>query len=193
MTTGLRERKKAATRQSLHDAAVLLAAEHGVESLTVEAIADAATVSRRTFSNYFASKEQALLHHDRARTVRLVELIRARPARESLMAAVIGAAEQHSNEFAADPEQEERYRTLRLHPALLPELVATYAAAERDLAVAVEERLPAGPDTSLRAQVLAATLLAAFRVVGQTALERRERDVVDLLRQALAIAREGFR
>ncbi|WP_413797587.1 TetR/AcrR family transcriptional regulator [Streptomyces iranensis] len=193
MTTGLRERKKAATRQSLHDAAVLLAAEHGVESLTVEAIADAATVSRRTFSNYFASKEQALLHHDRARTVRLVELIRARPARESLMAAVIGAAEQHSTEFAADPEQEERYRTLRLHPALLPELVATYAAAERDLAVAAEERLPAGPDTPLRAQVLAATLLAAFRVVGQTALERRERDVVDLLRQALAITREGFR
>ncbi|MGW7693259.1 TetR/AcrR family transcriptional regulator [Streptomyces asiaticus] len=193
MTTGLRERKKAATRQSLHDAAVLLAAEHGVESLTVEAIADAATVSRRTFSNYFASKEQALLHHDRARTVRLVELIRARPARESLMAAVIGAAEQHSTEFAADPEQEERYRTLRLHPALLPELVATYAAAERDLAVAVEERLPAGPDAPLRAEVLAATLLAAFRVVGQTALERRERDVVDLLRQALAITREGFR
>ncbi|MEU8877005.1 TetR family transcriptional regulator [Streptomyces javensis] len=193
MNTGLRERKKAATRQSLHDAAVLLAAEHGVETLTVEAIADAATVSRRTFSNYFASKEQALLHHDRARTVRLVELIRARPARESLMAAVIGAAEQHSTEFAADPEQEERYRTLRLHPALLPELVATYAAAERDLAVAVEERLPAGPDTPLRAQVLAATLLAAFRVVGQTALERRERDVVVLLRQALAITREGFR
>ncbi|GAA1138864.1 TetR/AcrR family transcriptional regulator [Streptomyces javensis] len=193
MNTGLRERKKAATRQSLHDAAVLLAAEHGVETLTVEAIADAATVSRRTFSNYFASKEQALLHHDRARTVRLVELIRTRPARESLMKAVIGAAEQHSTEFAADPEQEERYRTLRLHPALLPELVATYAAAERDLAVAVEERLPAGPDTSLRAQVLAATLLAAFRVVGQTALERRERDVVDLLRQALAITREGFR
>ncbi|MFE2185276.1 TetR/AcrR family transcriptional regulator [Streptomyces sp. NPDC059455] len=193
MTTGLRERKKAATRQSLHDAAVLLAAEHGVESLTVEAIADAATVSRRTFSNYFASKEQALLHHDRARTVRLVELIRARPARESLVAAVIGAAEQHCSEFADDPEQEERYRTLRLHPALLPELVATYAAAERDLAVAVEERLPAGPETPLRAQILAATLLAAFRVVGQTALERRERDVVDLLRRALAITREGFR
>ncbi|EXU63065.1 TetR family transcriptional regulator [Streptomyces sp. PRh5] len=193
MTTGLRERKKAATRQSLHDAAVLLAAEHGVESLTVEAIADAATVSRRTFSNYFASKEQALLHHDRARTVRLVELIRARPARESLMMAVIGAAEQHCTEFAADPEQEERYRALRLHPALLPELVATYAAAERDLAVAVEERLPAGPDTPLRAQILAATLLAAFRVVGQTALERHERDVVDLLRQALTITREGFR
>ncbi|MBI0299421.1 TetR family transcriptional regulator [Streptomyces sp. PRKS01-29] len=193
MTTGLRERKKAATRQSLHDAAVRLAAAHGVENLTVEAIADAATVSRRTFSNYFASKEQALLHHDRARTVRLVELIRARPARESLMAAVIGAAERHAAEFAADPEQEEQYRTLRLHPALLPELVATYAAAERELAVAVEERLPAGPDTALRAQILAATLLAAFRVVGQTALERREHDVVALLRQALAITREGFR
>ncbi|AUA15900.1 TetR family transcriptional regulator [Streptomyces sp. SID8382] len=192
MTTGLRERKKAATRQSLHDAAVRLAAEHGVQHLTVEAIADAATVSRRTFSNYFASKEQALLHRDRAHTVRLVELIRARPARESLMTAVIGAAEQHSAEFATDPAQEEGYRSLRLHPALLPELVATYAAAERDLAEAVEERLPAGPDTPLRAQILAANLLATFRVVGQTALERRERDAVDLLRQAITITREGF-
>ncbi|WAP59688.1 TetR/AcrR family transcriptional regulator [Streptomyces sp. S465] len=193
MSTGLRERKKAATRQALHDAAVRLATEHGVENLTVEAIADAATVSRRTFSNYFASKEQALLHQDRARTARLVELFRTRPAEESLMTALLRAAEQHAAEDALDPAREERYRTLRLDPSLLPEVVATYAAAERGFAEAVEERLPAGPDGPLRAQVLAATVLAALRVVGQAALERGERDPVDLLRQAVDITREGFR
>jgi AcrR family transcriptional regulator len=57
---GLRERKKTATRQALHEAAVRLAVERGVDNVTIEAIADAASVSRRTFSNYFAGKEQAL-------------------------------------------------------------------------------------------------------------------------------------
>ncbi|GHJ26049.1 hypothetical protein TPA0910_04820 [Streptomyces hygroscopicus subsp. sporocinereus] len=192
MSTGLRERKKAATRQALHDAAVRLATEHGVENLTVEAIADAATVSRRTFSNYFASKEQALLHQDRALTARLLELFRTRPAGESLMTALLRAAEQLATEYAPDPAREERYRALRLDPALLPELVAVYAAAERGFAEAVRERLPDGPDGPLRAHVLAATLLAALRVVGQAALERGERNAVDLLRQAISITREGF-
>ncbi|WP_329459065.1 TetR/AcrR family transcriptional regulator [Streptomyces sp. NBC_01497] len=194
MTTGLRERKKAATRQALHAAAVDLAMRHGVENLTVEAIADAATVSRRTFSNYFASKEQALLHGDRSRTVRLVELLRARPEQESLMTALIGAAEAYSAEYDAEPSLEQSYRALRLHPALLPELVATYAAGEQELAAVIERRLPAEPDNPLRAWVLAATFLACLRVVGQAALENgAEQNMVDLVRQALAITREGFR
>ena len=58
---GLRERKKAATRQALHEAAVRLAIAHGPDRITVEAVADEAGVSRRTFSNYFANKEEALL------------------------------------------------------------------------------------------------------------------------------------
>ncbi|KIF75861.1 hypothetical protein QR77_22150 [Streptomyces sp. 150FB] len=195
MTTGLRERKKAATRQALHAAAVQLAAEHGVENLTVEAIADAATVSRRTFSNYFASKEQALLHGDRSRTARLVELIRARPERESLKTALIGAAEQYAAERAADPWDEKYYRALRLHPALLQELVATYAAGEQDLAEAIEQRLPVtGLDNPVRAQVLAATFLAVLRVVGQAAVDDGgEQNFVDLIRQAMSITRDGFR
>ncbi|BCB77661.1 hypothetical protein Pflav_040710 [Phytohabitans flavus] len=90
---GLRERKKAATRQALHEAAVRLAAEHGVERVTVEAIADAANVSRRTFSNYFNGKEQALLHTDYARMARLVELVRDRPAGEAGWTALTRAIE----------------------------------------------------------------------------------------------------
>lgn len=58
--TGLRERKKAATRLALHESALRLAAEQGPDGVTIEAIADAANVSRRTFSNYFSSKEEAL-------------------------------------------------------------------------------------------------------------------------------------
>ncbi|MFC7467789.1 TetR/AcrR family transcriptional regulator [Actinomadura keratinilytica] len=53
---GLRERKKAATRQAVHEAAMRLTREHGLDHVTVEAIADAAEISRRTFSNYFAGR-----------------------------------------------------------------------------------------------------------------------------------------
>ncbi|MFD7896671.1 TetR/AcrR family transcriptional regulator [Streptomyces sp. NPDC059743] len=193
MSVGLRERKKAATRQALHDAAVRLALEHGVENLTVEAIADAAFVSRRTFSNYFSSKEQALLHRDRTHVARLVELVRARPERESPLEALTAAAEQLSGEWPESAADEQRYRTLRLHPALLGELVTTYAAIERDLATAVEQRFRAGPDAGVQARALAAAYLAVLRVVGQAALEQPDRSAVDLLRLTTPLTWQSLR
>ncbi|KPI13139.1 regulatory protein TetR [Actinobacteria bacterium OK074] len=193
MTTTLRERKKAATREALHAAAVRLAVRNGVESLTVEAIADAATVSRRTFSNYFASKEQALLHRERTRVAMLAELIRAVPAGETLRTALVRAVEQLITEHAAHPEQDAQYWELRLHPALLPELVATYAAVEQDLTEAIAGRLPAEPAGALRAQVLAAAFLAVLRVLGQRILDRGERDARNLVDQAAGAVLDEFR
>jgi AcrR family transcriptional regulator len=57
----LRERRKAETWAALHDAAASLAVESGVEQTTVEAIAERAGVSPRTFFNYFRAKEDAIL------------------------------------------------------------------------------------------------------------------------------------
>jgi AcrR family transcriptional regulator len=57
----LRERKKNETRENLIKAAVTLAVERGAAKVRVEDIAAAANVSPRTFSNYFPSKEAAML------------------------------------------------------------------------------------------------------------------------------------
>ncbi|WP_344745531.1 helix-turn-helix domain-containing protein, partial [Kribbella aluminosa] len=66
--TGLRERKKLATRRAIGIAAMRLAIERGLENVLVEDIAAAAGVSPRTYNNYFANKYEAIcsLATDRA-------------------------------------------------------------------------------------------------------------------------------
>lgn len=57
---GLRERKKARTRAQIAGAAYELVRDHGIESLTADAVAQRADVSRRTFFNYFTTVESSL-------------------------------------------------------------------------------------------------------------------------------------
>lgn len=59
--TSLRERRRAETWEAIHEAAALLALEHGIENATIETIAGEAGISPRTFFNYFRTKEDAVL------------------------------------------------------------------------------------------------------------------------------------
>jgi AcrR family transcriptional regulator len=185
-TVGLRERKKAATRQALHEAAVRLAARDGFDHVTVEAIADAATVSRRTFSNYFSSKEEAFVHGDLERIRHLLDLVHGRPAGEPPWTALLRAVE----EFTAgspdvDPGELAERRELRRHPSLLPYQLAVYAAVERDLATEMAGRMDDGPDTLLRSRLIAATFLTALRVATQQSLDEPHEPIGQLIRRSV--------
>lgn len=166
----LRDRKKAATRQSLHEAALRLAMANGLDGVTVEDIADEAGVSRRTFSNYFANKEDAILHADRERTGRLLSLLAERPEDEPPWAALRHAvADLFRDQDTPDPAWVEQLRLLRRHPSLLARQASDQIALERELAAVLVER---GHDTDEElARLMAATLLAAFRTAAALWLE----------------------
>ena len=58
---GLRERKRLATRRAIQRAVLALVGERGLERVTIDDISAEADISPRTFFNYFASKEEALI------------------------------------------------------------------------------------------------------------------------------------
>lgn len=169
-TGGLRERKKAETRQAVHEAALRLVAEHGLEAVTVEAIADAANISRRTFSNYFTGKEDAVLYGEERRIRHLVDKVRAQPAERPAWQALRGAIKDVFDEVG-DPSREwaVRARLAKQHPSLLARQLANHAALERDLAQAISER-----ESRVRARVMAAGFLTALRLGSHLWVEERQ-------------------
>lgn len=181
----LRTRKKAATRQSLHEAALRLAMERGLDGVTVEDIADEVGVSRRTFSNYFANKEDAVLHADRERTRNLVALVDGRPAEEPPWEALRAAvSELYTVRTLPDPEWVAQLRLLRRHPSLLARQASDQIALERDLATVLITR---GVVDHELARLMASTFLAAVRTGGVLWLESSgEQPLPDLVDRLLS-------
>jgi AcrR family transcriptional regulator len=87
-TPGLRELKKARTRQLIADVAARLFAERGYEQVTVSDIAREAEVSEQTVYNYFPTKEQLVTDRDQQVQDQLVSLIRGRAPGISAAAAI---------------------------------------------------------------------------------------------------------
>jgi AcrR family transcriptional regulator len=77
---GLRERKKAATRQGISDAATRLFEARGFEAVTLADIAAAADVAQKTIWNYFGSKEDLFFDAEPAVRDALVAAIAAGPS-----------------------------------------------------------------------------------------------------------------
>ena len=85
---GLRERNKLRRREQITEAALRLFAERGFDGVTIDEIADAADVSRRTFFRYFARKEDVILAWKQQMADELRAALAERPEREPPLDAV---------------------------------------------------------------------------------------------------------
>lgn len=155
-------RKKRATRRALHDAALRLVLERGIEHVTVEEISAAANVSARTFFNYFPSKEQAVIGDviavDAERTSMIIAS--APTVLDGLREVALAVAND------AMPEREQvlmRWQVMERHPVLLPHMHGRFMEFERILACALAARTGSRPDDAYP-QLGAAIAGTALRV-----------------------------
>ncbi|MFJ6575011.1 TetR/AcrR family transcriptional regulator [Streptomyces sp. NPDC091368] len=87
------------TREALGEAALRLVLARGPAEVSVEDVTDAVGVSRRTFSRYFSSKEEAVVDGIRADCARINEALAARPETEPPLTAYRAALRS----WLADP------------------------------------------------------------------------------------------
>jgi AcrR family transcriptional regulator len=183
---GLRERKKQETKEALALAAMRLARERGLENVRVEDITDAVNVSRRTFTNYFSSKEEAIASLSVDRSARAAEALRERPVGEPLadsLAAVFAA--QHEAAAGMNRERIEAIRLLASSPGLLGEHLKTQVEAEGPLAEAIAERTGIDPRTDPYPHVVAAAVTAAVRAATGHWMTTGAGSLPDLIQRAV--------
>ncbi|WP_431987976.1 TetR/AcrR family transcriptional regulator [Streptomyces parvulus] len=195
---GLRERKKRATRAALAEAAVRLAAEHGADKVTVEAISAAAGVSVRTFFNYFDSREDAFVVIDADAGARMRRAVLDAPAALSPLEAL---REAMAAELAEAEQQHELWRlhaeVLHASPHLLARGVGAHMAAEADLAEALSERLRAtgggATASGLYPRLLAAVAGAAVRTsVDHWSAHQQEAAFLDVFHEVFTLLAAGL-
>ena len=116
MPAAIAERKRRAVRGELSEVALRLLTDRAFDSLTIDEIAAAAGVSRRTFFRYFTSKEDIVFAFLDQWAVRLAADIVARPAREDPVAAVQNSFRQLT--AAYDDQALALVRLVRETPAL---------------------------------------------------------------------------
>lgn len=92
-SVGLRERKKAQTRQHISDVATRLFLERGFDEVTVAEIAGAADVSVKTIFNYFGSKEDLLFDRQDEVVASIDRLAESRAPGEALVDVLLRAVE----------------------------------------------------------------------------------------------------
>jgi AcrR family transcriptional regulator len=121
---GLRERKKAETRQQIAETARRLFGERSFEQVTVAEVAAAADVSEATVFNYFPSKEDLFYSGLEAFETAMLAAIRERAPGESALTAFGRFVTEPRGMLASkDPEVIERQaattRVIEQSPALL--------------------------------------------------------------------------
>jgi len=182
---GLRERKRRETRRRLAETGLRLFLEQGYEQTTLDAIAEAAGVSRRTVFHYFGQKEDILLAWQSGLGEAMRDaILRERPNRSALDL-VLSAMLQLVGQYQA----EDHIRIERLLASthrLGASKLAKYAEQEQAVFEALVKLWPA-PDRRNALRLVAMVCVGALRLAFERWAERNGADpLAQHLRRAFA-------
>lgn len=185
-------RPRSTSRREIELVALRLFAERGFEETTVDQIAAAAGVGRRTFFRYFDSKTAVLwntfdLEVDTIRRL-LGEASEKLPMMDAIRAAVVAA-----NHYQADdvPELRARMNLIASAPALQANATLHYAAWE-DAVVDFAAKRSGQPPDSLYPLAVGRATLAVCRAAFDRWVARADADLQVYLDAALRAMLAGF-
>jgi AcrR family transcriptional regulator len=167
---GLRERKKAQTRQAIADAARRLFLDHGFDAVTVAQVAREADVAEKTVFNYFPTKEDLFYGRLEEFEEELLDAIRGRDSGQSIAAAFREFVVKRRGVFQLEDDEEATKRLRRINrvitesPALLArerQVFGRYAESLAEL-IAKETRAPEG---AVEPRVVASALIDVHRLL----------------------------
>lgn len=200
MTTGApstagrrRGRPPGTSARAMELIALRLFTEQGFEATTVEQIAVAAGVSRRTFFRYFDAKSDVLWNSFDAEVERIRALLARTPDDLPVMEAVRRAVIAANHYRAQDvPELRTRMTLLSSVPELIASAAIHYDAWERAVVDFVARRV-GQPADSLYPLAVGRAVLAACRAGYDRWAARADADLTVYLDASLQALASGFR
>jgi AcrR family transcriptional regulator len=203
---GLRERKKAQTRQLIADTARELFLERGFDRVSVAEIARSADVAEATVFNYFRTKEDLIFSGLEQFETDMLDVIRRRERGEAALTAFArfilaprGFLAESDDATAAALMS--ITRLIATSPALLAREQQIFAAYTDSLARLLAEETGAGTK-DLRPYVAASAMIGIHRALinfvrerllaGQTDRKKLARDTVAVGRAAVSSLADGF-
>ncbi|WP_053140934.1 TetR family transcriptional regulator [Streptomyces ambofaciens] len=164
-------------REALVSAAFRLFLERGYEQTTVDDIVALAGVGRRSFFRYFPSKEDVVFPDHERCLADMTAFLAASPGEADPVRRVCDAARLVLRMYAENPAfSVQRYHLTKKVPGLRAYELSVVWRYERALAEYLRGRLGGLPDGTLRADVIAAAVVAAHNNALRSWLRSQGRD-----------------
>ncbi|MGY5014934.1 TetR/AcrR family transcriptional regulator [Streptomyces sp. 900105755] len=180
-----RERKKAATRQAIADAALRLFLERGYDHVSIKEIAEAADVSTATVFKHFTGKEALVFDQEEDTDARLAAAVRERPAGRSVLDALREHVLAAWLPIATHPQRAEFTRLVNTTPVLRAYAERMWTRHADTLAAAIADEYGVDHDD------LACAALARF-VLEVPGLAQRQKDRRAAVEEVFGILTNGW-
>jgi len=184
--SGLRARKQKRTRNAIWDAAIDLFAEKGFDGTTIDEIAQAAEVSRRSFFRYFESKNDLMAQPIANMTAAIADAVEQCPRSFSSSQLLRHVVLTLARESAAEPRTPKVMEIAARYPAARDALVSRMACVQNE----IEEAFRRRSKNVFTTQVLSSMTVSALSLATRRWFTSGQTDITVTVQQVFSAIAE---